>query len=86
MKFVRALRGNRVQKMNETSELDLVWGLAAIGKEIDRNRRQTVNLLENHQLPAAKVGRLWVSSRAKLRAHFAQLLQAEATAETEAAP
>jgi hypothetical protein len=72
--------------MEETGELDLVWSVAKIGNEIHRNRRQTVNLIEQGLLPVAKVGRLWVANRPELRAHFAKLLAGEATAEAEASP
>lgn len=54
---------------DETEELkdDLVWGGAAIAREIGRTERQTYHMLEAGQLPATKVGSLWVSSRRGLR-------------------
>jgi hypothetical protein len=47
---------------------DIVWGGADIAREINRNLRQTYHLLENHLLPARKMGRSWVSSKKALRA------------------
>jgi hypothetical protein len=48
---------------------DIVWGARAIGAVINRSERETFFLLENDLLPAAKVGRKWSASRARLLAH-----------------
>ena len=47
-------------------EAEPVWGAAAIGRVIGKNRRQTFWLLQNRMLPARKVGALWVSERQTL--------------------
>ena len=44
-----------------------VWGASAIGEVIGRSRRQTIHLLQTSQIPAARVGRWWVSTRRRLR-------------------
>lgn len=49
------------------ADLDLVWGAKAIGECIGRNPRQTFYLLEKGELPARRVGNLYVASRAALR-------------------
>ena len=56
---------------------DLIWGVAGIATEINRNARQTFHLLENGRLPARKVGGRWCASRAGLRVFFASLISGE---------
>jgi len=51
-----------------TSESDVVWGAANIGRVINRPPRQTFYLLEKGLLPARKIGDAWVSTRTELRA------------------
>ena len=51
-------------------KIDLVWGCAAIAKEIDRTQRQCFHLLESGALPARKVGNRWVAERRQLHALF----------------
>lgn len=58
--------------------MGLVWGAAAIGKEINASPRQTFYLLQKGLIPARKVGDQWVASREELRRHFS-------TSRTEAA-
>lgn len=41
-------------------------GVIAIGKAIGLTRRQAFHLLENHRLPAKKVGGRWVALRSEL--------------------
>lgn len=54
---------------NDTSDLDApIWGAEAIGRVINRNPRQTYNLLHKNQLPAKKVGNLHVSTKRQLLA------------------
>jgi hypothetical protein len=50
---------------------DLIWGVTAIAREINRNNRQTFHLLENRRVPASKIGGRWCASRAGLRNFFA---------------
>jgi hypothetical protein len=57
-----------------TIGLDILWGVAAIGKEINRNPRQTFHLLETGKLPAKKVGGRWCASRTGLRSLFQDLI------------
>lgn len=54
---------------DETEELkdDLVWGGAAIAREIGRSERQAYHMLEMGLIPGRKVGALWVSTRSGLR-------------------
>jgi hypothetical protein len=56
---------------------DLIWGVAAIGREVGRNSRQTFHMLENGRLPAKKVGGRWCASRSGLRQFFATLINGE---------
>ncbi|RWK33801.1 MAG: DNA-binding protein [Mesorhizobium sp.] len=54
--------------------LDLVWGAAAIGRELGlKNDRQAFYILEKGLLPAKKVGCQWVTSRHAIRRYFAEL-------------
>ena len=55
------------------SDDDIVWGATAIGKVINRNRRQTYKLLEGGKLPATKVGQTWVAARGYSRLHSRHL-------------
>lgn len=50
--------------------LDLLWGAAAIGKEVNLNKRQTFYALETGAIPARKVGGKWVAERNRLREFF----------------
>jgi len=65
-------------------ELDLVWGVRAIGAEINRNERQTYQLIEAKRLPAIKVGGKWCASRKGLREYFKRAVRGE-LAEPQAA-
>lgn len=47
---------------------ELLWGAAAIGKEIGVDTRKAFYLLETKKIPARKIGGLWVGSKSKLRA------------------
>jgi hypothetical protein len=53
--------------------LNLIWGVRAIAKEIDRTPRQTFYLLEKGHLPANKLGGRWCASRSGLRQFFETL-------------
>ncbi len=50
----------------------LLWGARSIGQAINRNPRQTFDLLEKGIIPARKIGKLWCASRREL---FTTLLQ-----------
>ena len=54
--------------------LDLLWGVDAIAKEINRTHRQTYHQLETGQLPARKQAGRWCASRVGLRTFFADIL------------
>lgn len=59
--------------MPEATEntLDLIWGAEAIAKALNlKSRRQAFVLLEQGAIPAKKVGKSWVASRAELKRHF----------------
>ncbi|MCH4560312.1 DNA-binding protein [Mesorhizobium jarvisii] len=58
--------------------LDLVWGAAAIGRELNLSERQTYYVLEKGLLPGKKVGAQWVTSRHAIRTYFADLVPVEA--------
>jgi hypothetical protein len=47
---------------------DLLWGIAAIARVINRNQRQSYHLLQTGALPARKIGQQWVASRGQLLA------------------
>jgi hypothetical protein len=48
---------------------DLIWGAAAIGREIGaKDDKRAHYLLGRRLIPARKVGRIWVASRQELRA------------------
>jgi hypothetical protein len=52
-------------------EDDLVWGIPAIGKVINRTPRQTFNLIKTEQIPTGKAGKSRFARRSALRARFA---------------
>jgi hypothetical protein len=54
----------------DNPHLDIIWGAAAIGREIGKTPRQTFNLLESGAIPAARVGGRWCSDRSVLRRTF----------------
>ena len=49
---------------------DLLLGAQAVADELGISLRKTFYLLETGQLPARKTGRLWTSTRSKLRKFF----------------
>jgi hypothetical protein len=65
------------QKRNEDGSptLELIWGAAAIGKELGLTPRQCVHQLESGRLPARKHSGKWVASRTGLRLHFADIIE-----------
>jgi hypothetical protein len=50
--------------------LDIVWGVPAIAKVINRTPRQTYHILNAGHLPAKKVGDQWTASPSALRRHL----------------
>lgn len=57
--------------MNDTKELDLIWGIEEIGKLIGRTYQQTYYMVVTGKLPMVKrVGERYVASRSKLIAFF----------------
>lgn len=62
---------------NPPIELDLVWGLVAIDKEIDRTERQMLHLVDKGVLPIMKIAGRYCASRSGLRAYFAKILPGE---------
>ena len=53
------------------TDLDLVWGAAAIAALIGKTRRATFHMLEQGQIPGAKkIGAQWVVSRKVVREYF----------------
>lgn len=57
---------------------DLIWGAKDIALEIKQSHRQTLWLIEKKLIPTSRIGGRVVASRARLRAHFAALLSADA--------
>jgi hypothetical protein len=70
---------------DESNTLGILWGAAAIGHFIGKDRRQTYWLLENKLLPGRKKGKIWTSTKAELAADLAGG-GAPNRARTEAAP
>ena len=59
--------------INEIDDLELdrpIWGAAAIGAEINRTERQAFYLLEAGLIPGEKVGKVWVTTRRRLRSRL----------------
>jgi hypothetical protein len=52
-------------------KLDLIWGVAEIGKVIGRTYQQTYHMIQSEHLPMVKqVGGRYVASRQKLISFF----------------
>lgn len=51
-------------------DLEILWGAAAIAREIDRSERQTYHMLEAGELPARKIANRWCCTRRALRRLF----------------
>ena len=60
-----------------------LWGAKAIAEEIDAELRPTFHMLEQGYLPATKVGRVWMTSRSRLRQFFDDKMAAAAAAAAE---
>lgn len=53
-----------------TEELDVIYGAKDIGAFIKKSERQAFYLLQKKLIPATKVGREYVASKARLRRHL----------------
>jgi hypothetical protein len=49
---------------------DLLWGAAAIARELGVTRGKVFYYLETGTIPSKKIGGIWVGSRAALHEHF----------------
>ena len=56
---------------------DKLSGVCEISAYIAESHRRTQYLLETGQIPAGKQGRLWIASKARLRAHYDELTGAK---------
>lgn len=57
--------------MTESKELDLIWGVGPIGKEIGRTYQQTYHMIQaGHLPPVRQVGQRYVASRKALIEFF----------------
>ncbi|EKF58605.1 hypothetical protein QWE_18433 [Agrobacterium albertimagni AOL15] len=57
--------------MTEAKELDLIWGVGPIGKEIGRTYQQTYHMIQaGHLPPVRQVGQRYVASRRALIEFF----------------
>jgi hypothetical protein len=54
----------------ETLAGDILRGCAAIAAYIDRAPRETFYLLQGGVLPAFKQGRIWLSTKSRLREYY----------------
>jgi hypothetical protein len=48
-----------------------LWGAEEIGAEIKKSVKATFHLLAHGRIPATKVGKQWVTTKRRLRDHFA---------------
>ena len=54
----------------ETLGGDILRGCAAIAAYIDREPRETFYLLQGSMLPAFKQGRIWISTKTRIREYY----------------
>lgn len=67
-----------MEQQEGTKKVDLIWGAAAIAREINRNKRQTFYLLEKKVLPAKQINGRWCIERSDLARWFRDLPNGEA--------
>lgn len=59
---------------------EVIHGVHAIADELNITTRKAETLLRAGKLPAGKLGRTWISSRAALRQHMDKLINGSPTA------
>ena len=59
-------------KTDETLADDLLRGCDAIAAFVGIDPRSAFHYLQAGQIPATKLGRLWLGSRSRLRRHFSE--------------
>jgi hypothetical protein len=52
---------------------DLLRGCVRIAEFLGESERRTFYLLQTRQIPAGKVGTVWIASKSALRSHFWRL-------------
>ena len=57
---------------------DLLRGCVQIAEFLGESERRTFYLLQTGQIPAGKVGTVWIASKTALRSHFWRLTRAQA--------
>jgi hypothetical protein len=57
---------------------DLLRGCVRIAEFLGESERRTFYLLQTGQIPAGKVGAVWIASKSALRSHFWRLTRAQA--------
>jgi hypothetical protein len=57
---------------DETLADDLLRGCEAISAYLGIDPRSAFHYLQSGQIPATKLGRLWLGSRSRLRRHFSE--------------
>lgn len=62
----------------DSPKADLLNGVADFAAFTGYPERKTSYLLETGQLPAGKLGRLWIGSKKKVRAHLEKIAAGEA--------
>jgi hypothetical protein len=54
---------------------DLLRGCVRIAEFLGESERRTFYLLQTRQIPAGKIGTVWIASKSALRSHFWRLTQ-----------
>jgi hypothetical protein len=52
---------------------DLLRGISGISQFIGEPVRRTYYLAESRQIPAFKIGKIWMARKSRLRRHYAEL-------------
>jgi Helix-turn-helix domain len=60
----------RAKTANSDDRLDVLFGAQAIADYLGIDRRTVYHSLERKLLPAGKMGKVWVTTRSRLRAFF----------------
>jgi hypothetical protein len=64
---------------------DILKGAVAIGAYLDQDPRSTFYHLQQGNIPATKLGRVWITTKSRLRKHFNEA-RFEPLPKEEAAP